>query len=177
MSISSARAVSRSMLGFATARATVPCPTAPGCAAFWLLEVDTQSLSAFAHELAALVAMTVGGVSITKDVFSALRHVFVWLAQTDGAQTLGLVLSTAAGRIAGAGRAALVWMVSMWSRAGRIDAVRLLAAWASALGRADGADFKGGGGMDDGGCSHNVSAAILQETFVNLGDVETMTKF
>jgi hypothetical protein len=165
------------MLGFTTARATVPWGTAPACAAFWPLEVDTQSLSGFVYELAEFVAIAAGGFSITESVSSALRHVFVGLAQTDGAQILGLVLSTAARRIAGAGRAALVRVVSLWSRAGR-NAVRLLAAWAPALERADGADFKGGGGKDGGECSRrNLSAAMFQETFVNLGDVETMAKF
>jgi hypothetical protein len=71
----------------------------------------------------------------------------------------------------------------MRSRAGRIDAVRHLAAWASALGRGGGADFKGGGGMEDGGqgcirlCSHSLPVATLQENFVNLGDVETIANF
>lgn len=169
-----ARAVSCSMLGFTTARATVPWGTAPACAAFWTLEVDTQSPSSFVHELAEFVAITAGGFSITKSVSSALRHVFVGLAQTDGAQTLGLVLSTAAGGIAGAGRAALVRVVSLWSRAGR-NAVRLLPAWAPALERADEADFRG---KDGGECSRcNLSAAMFRETFVNLGDVETVAKF
>jgi len=113
MSISSARAVSRSMLGFATTRATVPWGTAPACAAFWPLEVVTQNISVFVHELAASVAITAGGFSITKPGSSALRHVFMGLAQTDGAQALGLVLSTPVESIAGAGRAALVWVVSM----------------------------------------------------------------